>query len=256
MAGARDRIGAILRQTRIFNEWRELLIERLLDGATLHRCADGETIIHSGELSPNLAMVVTGSFVIRRPVHNANPMIVDYMMPGSATSYVAVLDGLPAVFDIVSIGESEIALITREALFAAIALEPARIYDIVDMLCRRLRIEYESIAMRTTNSLRLQLAKVMLYWARAEEVRAEGVVIPVGITQENIADMLGKSRTTISKHIGEFIDERILARNYGQIHILDVHKLMAIVAEEDPASLKLTVPLGAGKPPTALGTAD
>jgi CRP-like cAMP-binding protein len=127
--------------------------------------------------------------------------------------------------------------------------------DARDLLCRKLRIEYENTFMRTANSVRCQLARLILYWARGQIETSRGVRIPVGISQENMAAVLGKSRPTINKEIGTLIAEGILARSYRQIQILDVPALIDIIERENPGTRKVNESLF-GKPSGVLPTSD
>jgi CRP-like cAMP-binding protein len=249
------RIRDILKKTHLFSTWSGSLIDRLMEGAELRRYADGEIAVGYRTPSPYVAIAAGGSFTVRRPQTDGEPMIADYLMPGQATSYLAALDGFHATFDIISRGESEMVFIPRASLAAALAIEPARYEDIVLMLCRRLRREFENSFMRTTNSVRCQLARVILYWARGQVGKGKAARIPIGISQEEIAAMLGKSRPTINKEIGALIADGVLARSYRQIHILDVKALMAIVESENPGTLKISDRIF-GKPDGVLMTSD
>jgi len=252
---ADDRIRDILKRTHTFHAWPSSLIDKLLNGAELRRFADGETAIGHRTPSPCLAVAASGSFVVQRPQADGEPLIADYLLPGQAISYLAVFDGFPAVFDVISRGDSEMAMIPQKSLMDALALDPARYQDVVLMLCRRLRREFENSFMRTANTVRCQLARVILYWARGQTGTNKGVRIPIGISQEEIAAMLGKSRPTINKEIGALIADGVLARSYRQIQILDVKGLMAIVERENPGTLALNETIF-GKPDGVLATSD
>ena len=244
-----------LKRTHLFSGWPASLIDKLTEGAELRRYADGEIAIRRGEPSPHLAVVVSGSFVAQRPRPGDEVLIADYLMPGQSISYLAALDGFPPVFDARASGESEMLLIPRKALMAALALDPDRQFDIVLMLCRQLRREFENTYMRTANSVRCQLARVILYWARGQAGGGKGARIPLGISQEAIAAMLGKSRPTINKEIGALIADGILARSYRQIQVLDMPALMKIVERENPGTLKLNESIFR-KPDGVLTTSD
>lgn len=249
------RIRDILKRTHLFSAWSAPLTDKLVEGTELRRYANGEVAIQRGQPSPYLAIVVSGWFVAQRLQPGGDVHIVDYLMPGQAISYLAAFDGSPPVFDGVASGDSEMLFITQKALMDALALEPARYLDVVRMLCRLLRREFENTYMRTANSVRCQLARVILYWARGQVGDGKGARVPVGISQEAIAAMLGKSRPTINKEIGALIAEGILARSYRQIQVLDMRALMNIVERENPGTLKLNEAIF-NKPDGVLMTSD
>ncbi len=252
---AGDRIRDFLKRIHLFAAWPAPLIEKLLEGAELQRYANGEIAIRRGVASPYLGIVMSGSFVAERLRADGDVMIADYLMPGQAISYLSVLDGFPPLFDVMAGSESEMVMIARKSLMDVFAADSARYSDFVLMLCRSLRREHENTYMRTANSVRCQLARVILYWARGQIGSGKSARIPVGISQEDIAAMLGKSRPTINKEIGTLIGEGVLARSYRQIQILDVQALVDIVDRENPGTLKLNETIF-GKPDGVLMTSD
>lgn len=252
---AADRVRDIVTRTHLFSQWPPAMIDKLLEGTELRRYGDGETAIGYRSPSPYVAIVASGSFIVQRPRVGGDVMIIDYLMAGQATSFLAALDEMPASFETVASGVSELVLISRASLLAALALDPARYQDIVLMLCRKLRIEYENTFMRTANSVRCQLARVILYWARGQIQTPKGMRIPIGISQENLAAVLGKSRPTINKEIGALIADGILARSYRQIQVLDVQALIEIVERENPGTLGFNESIF-GKPDGVLMTSD
>jgi CRP/FNR family cyclic AMP-dependent transcriptional regulator len=253
----REIIRSVVVRTRVFSEWPPNIIDKLIEDADLRRYADGELALHGGEVSKVMAVVHSGTFVCQRLLSSGDAMIFDYLMQGQATSFLAVFDGLPASFDIVARGDSEMVLLQRKSLLDAIALDPGRCWsDVVMMLCRRMRIDYESMFMRATNSLRCQLAKLILYWARGQTKAADGSVrIPVAISQEDIAAMLGKSTVTVSKEINQLIKDGMLARAYKQIQITNRAALEAIVEREDPGNRARSTPF-LEQPKSVLSAAD
>lgn len=255
VSNAAGRIRETVKRTHIFSAWPDPMIDKLVEGAELRRYADGETAIPYRATSPYFVIVGSGNFVVQRPRADGDVMIVDYLMPAQATSFLAMLDDMPVAFETVASGVSELVFLPRKSVMDALALEPARYLDIVLMLCRKLRIEYENTFMRTANSVRCQLARIILYWARGEIATSKGVRIPVGISQENMAAVLGKSRPTINKEIGALIDEGILARSYRQIQILDLQALMDIIERENPGTRALNAAIF-GKPQGVLLTSD
>jgi CRP-like cAMP-binding protein len=252
---AGDRVQNFLKRVHLFSVWPAPLIEKLAADSELYRYTDGEVAIPRAVNSSRLGIVVSGSFVAQRPRADGDAMIADYLMPGQAIAYLSVLDGFPPLFDVVASGESEMLMIARKTLLDIFAADPARYSDFVLMLCRRLRREHENTYMRTTNSVRCQLARVILYWARGQMGAGKSARIPVGISQEDIAAMLGKSRPTINKEIGALISEGVLARSYRQIQVLDVQALIDIADRENPGTTKMNEAIFA-KPSGILMTSD
>ncbi len=153
------------------------------------------------------------------------------------TSHLAALDGEPPAFDIVARGPAEMVFIPRVAFLDAIARDPERLMDVIQLLCRRTRLEYEANYMRAANTLRCQLAKVIVYWSRGlADAQGNSAEIPIDISQDDIAAFFGRARQTINREINGLIRDGILARSYMKIRVLDVRALMAIIDAEEPDS--------------------
>lgn len=235
---SKETIRSLVRRTQTFSPWPNAAIDKLLEDADLRRFSGGEHALRSGDASNNLAIVAHGTFVNHRLLNNGDALIVDYLMPGQFTSFLAVFDGLPATYDVVARDEAEMAFIPRKSLLAALALEPARWNDIVLMIARRTRLEYEGAYLRM-NSLRCQIAKMLLYWSRGEtSANGKTLRVPVEISQEELGAILGRSTPTISKEMSAMMKAGLLARNYRQIQIVDLPALRHLVEREDPGNFQ------------------
>lgn len=252
---SKETIRSVVKRTQTFSRWPHALIDKLIEDAELRRFSDGEYVLRSGETSRNLAIVASGSFVSQRLLPNGYALIVDYLMPGQFTSFLAVFDGQAATYDVVARNEPQMVLIPRKSLIAALALDPDRWNDMVLMICRRTRLEYEAAYMRL-NSLRCQIAKMLLYWARGEtSADGKAVRIPLEISQEELGAILGRSTPTISKEVGALVKAGILARNYRNIQIVNLPALRKLVETEDPENFLRNEPLLA-RAPGLLGASD
>lgn len=252
---SKETIRSVIKRTQTFSRWPDDQIEKLLEDADLRRFSSGEHALRSGEASRNLAIVANGTFVNQRMLKDGQALIVDYLLPGQFTSFIAVFDELPATFDVVARDEAQMIFIPRKSLLSALALGPERWSDIVLMISRRMRMEYEGAYLRM-NSLRCQIAKMLLYWARGEtSPDGKALRIPVEISQEELAAILGRSTPTISKEVSAMIKAGLVARNYRQIQIVDLPALRQLIEREDPENFQRIAPL-LTRPAGLYGTSD
>ena len=75
-----------------------------------------------------------------------------------------------------------------------------------------------------------QLAHVLLSLANQHGVQApDGITIPVELSQEELAGMMGVSRSTVARGLKELREEKILNTGYRRITIAALGSLQAIV---------------------------
>jgi CRP/FNR family cyclic AMP-dependent transcriptional regulator len=242
-----ETIRSTLQRTRLFADWPDETLARLAAGSELRRYKHGEMPCHFGDTCTGVWVVATGRLYSSRTWANGRRMIFDFLPPGQLTGFLAVFDGLPMAFDITADGESTVVHIPRRLFLDIVLPDAALLHQIVLMLCRRSRIDYEHVQLKTINSPRVQLAKIILYHTRGSgDVDGETVV---NFSQDVVGSLLGLTRQTVNKELAPMIRDGILARGYGNLIVKDVERLLEIAGSEEPLSKAATFTLkGAPKP--------
>jgi CRP-like cAMP-binding protein len=221
---------------RFFSDWSVTQLDGLAAASQMHRYADGEMLLQAGVISDCIVAVARGSLLSQRMLKNGRTVLVGYLLAGQVTGHLSVLDGDPPALDAVANGEVDAVLVPGAAFRDIVSNDTVRLMSIIKSLCRRTRLDYEGIILRAGNSRRVQIAKLISYWARGVPPNEDGSYdLNMGITQDQIAAQLGCTRQTVNAVIKQMIQDGILGRPYGQIRIHDQRKLNAIIAAESPA---------------------
>lgn len=245
-SGSVDTVHTTLRRTRLFADWPEEVLARLAAGSELRICSPGEMVCHFGDTCSGVWVVATGRLYSSRTWATGRRMIFDFLPPGQLTGFLAVFDGQPMAFDVTSDGESTVVHIPRRLFLDIVLPDAALLHQMVLMLCRRSRIDYEHVQLKTMNSPRVQLAKVILYHTRGSGDAGEPVV---DFSQDVVGALLGLTRQTVNKELAPMIRDGILGRGYGTLVVKDVERLTQIAGSEEPLSKSMTFTLqGAPKP--------
>lgn len=234
-----DRTGGLVRttiaHTRLFADWPPHILDAIACGSELRSFKSGEAAIRMGEPSHNMVVVVSGAFRVERKLKNDKAIVFDFLLPGQSTSHLAVFDGVAPAFDIVAKTDARCVFIPRETILAAVGRDPDRLMDIIQFLCRRTRMDYEGTHLRIGNSLRCQIAKLLVYWARGpERPGATAACVPFALSQDDLAAMLGCSRQTVNRELAALGKLGIVTQSYRKIEINDIPALMTIMDSEDP----------------------
>jgi CRP-like cAMP-binding protein len=247
---------ATLAQTRLFADWPVEVRQAIAASSLLQSVADGDYVLRRGVPSDHMVVVASGVLASQRTVKSGKVVVADFLLPGQSTSHLAVLDGFPPSFDVVARAPSRVVLIPRDAFLEAIRSSPERLYDVILFLCRRTRFDYEGSHLKAGNSLRCQIAKMLIYWARGTGIHSEGSFrVPVLLTQDDLAAILGAARQTINREIAALAKQGIVAKRYKQIEVLDAAALTAIIDAEDPTPLDMQAALFA-RPKNLMNASD
>lgn len=80
-----------------------------------------------------------------------------------------------------------------------------------------------------SNTVAERLAKLFLRWCREAGKESNGVHLKISFTQEEIAEMIGTSRETVSRLLKDFKDNNLITVKGSDLIIHDVKKLEATI---------------------------
>ena len=227
-----ETIRSNLQRTRLFADWPDEALTRLTAGSELRHFKHGEMLCHSGDACTGIWVVVTGRLYSSRAWPSGRRMIFDFLPPGQMTGFIAAFDNEPMAFDITADAESSVVHIPRSLFLEIVLPDAALLHQMVLMLCRRSRLDYEHAQLMTMHSPRVRIAKVILY-----HTRGSGDGEPnVNFSQDTVGELLGLTRQTVNKELAPLVRAGILARGYASLVVKDVERLAEIALSEEPLS--------------------
>ena len=232
IADSAETIRSTLQRTRLFADWPDDALTRLAAGSELRRYSSGEMPCHFGDACTGVWVVATGRLFSSRSWPSGRRMIFDFLPPGQMTGFIAAFDDEPMAFDITADMESSVVHIPRRLFLEVVLPDAALLHQVVLMLCRRSRIDYEHAQLMTMHSPRVRIAKVILYHTRG----SGGGEANVNFSQDVVGSLLGLTRQTVNKELAPLIRDGILSRGYGNLVVKDVKRLTEIAISEEPLS--------------------
>jgi CRP/FNR family cyclic AMP-dependent transcriptional regulator len=226
-------IRATLERTRLFAEWPKETLSTLAEGSKLRRYKDGEMPCRHGEPCTGVWVVAEGRLYTSRSWPDGRRMMIDFLPPGQMIGFIAIFDDEPMAFDATADGDAVVAHIPRKLFLEVVLPNAALMHHVVLMLCRRSRIDYEHIQLKTMHSPRIQIAKILLYHTRGANAASEP---RVNISQDVLGDILGLTRQTVNKELALMIREGILARGYANLVVKDTERLAELAWSYEPVS--------------------
>jgi CRP/FNR family transcriptional regulator len=194
--------------------------------AILRPYKKGMIIFVEGEPGDGLYLVKSGVVKIIKTLIDGREKTLHYLREGDIFAEVLLFDGgsFPATAE--ALEDAEIAILQR-ARIEALLLEKSNItLKILKVMSRRLRqaqaqvrdLAYADVYARTAFNL-LQLAKE--HGVQGDE----GLTIDLALSQQELANLVGTSRETIARIIGEWKRKGIVAVNQQRITILKQDRL-------------------------------
>lgn len=208
-------------------------LSRLAASAILVRYRAHATIFQHGDPGNSMMAVASGRVKICNYSSEGKEMVLNIIDRGGLFGEIAVLDGQPRSGDAVAIEDTELLVLERTRLLPFLTANPEISTRLIAVLCQRLRHTSEALEDALLRDAPSRVARGLLRLARTfGKPEAAGLRLDIKLSQQQIGNLIGISRESTNKYIGEWTRERWLAVNNGFITILDREALESLAEAE------------------------
>lgn len=159
-------------------------------------------------LAPSLGVgfVLRGTLRVQVASDSSTPVTLALVSPGEIVGEMAVLDGAPCGAAVTAVEFSEVAWVDRETFLAAMERWPTLSRGVAQLLSRRLRQTDQTIHALVALEVDQRVAQRLLGFAAAygEPVGDQAVRLPMRITQQDLAALVGASRERTNRALVAF----------------------------------------------------
>lgn len=202
-------------QLRLIHLFAGLPTDQLAEIAALVRerkYRRGHIIFMEGEPGEAVFFLKSGRVKIFKQDEEGREQILHYINPGEVFAEVVLFDGgeYPACAEVVE--DAQVGFIKNEDLNALLLQKPAIALSLLKIMARRLRASQKQIMelalMDTTRRLASLLLELALEHGTPEE---GGLRIGVHLTHQELASMIGTTRETVNRILGEFRRDKAIS---------------------------------------------
>jgi CRP/FNR family transcriptional regulator, cyclic AMP receptor protein len=204
-------------------------LERVASGMRSRRFRRGEVIFHLGDPGDALFVIVSGDVKISLPSETGDEAILTTLGPGDVFGELALLDGAPRSASATAISATETVVLPRDRFRELIANEAgvrdALLASIAGEL-RRLTTHVEELHfLDMTGRLAARLVRLAHEGGTAG---ADGTIrLRANLTQADLAAMVGCTRQSVNKLLGQFTDDGYIRQERDGIVVIDLDRLVA-----------------------------
>lgn len=212
-----------------FGDLEPAALERLAAGMRSRRFRRGEVIFHVGDPGDALFVIVSGEVKISLPSETGDEAILATLRPGDVFGELALLDGAPRSASAAALSPTETVILPRDRFREVIATEAgvrdALLASIAGEL-RRLTTHVEELHFLDITG-RLAAHLVRLADASGTPGPDGSVRLGTNLTQADLAAMVGCTRQSVNKMLGQFTADGLLRLERAGIVITDLEGLTA-----------------------------
>ena len=171
--------------------------------------------------------VLEGSVKVTRLSKDGREVILAMLNEGDFFGEMSLLDGESRSANVIALEKTKVLTLDRNDFIAVVNDYPQIAVQLLKELARRLRKSDRQIASLSLSDAEKRIALCIIRFADEQGVIQNGKVsIPKTPIQQDIANMAGTSRETVSRALGLLEKEDLIERNGRELIILDYKKFI------------------------------
>lgn len=204
-----------LEKTELFSSLADMEMDLITNKMVVKQFKKNETILYEDDTNKYMYIILSGSVKAVRATEDGKEIILAMHKAGSFFGEMSLIDGMTTPAAVISTTDSLIAVISSQDFFSILFSQKKVVENLLKILCSRLRKCWDTIQLLNFNnaSQRAKMLFIMLSDEYGKET-AEGVVLTIKLTHQDISNMTGLTRETVTRVIDK------LQKN-GEISVMD-----------------------------------
>ena len=217
----------LLQSVSIFWDLNEDELGHIADKMVAKHFENGNYIFLEDSEGEQCFFVLEGSVKVTRLSKDGREVILAMLNEGDFFGEMSLLDGESRSANVIALEKTKVLTLDRNDFIAVVNDYPQIAVQLLKELARRLRKSDRQIASLSLSDAEKRIALCIIRFADEQGVIQNGKVsIPKTPIQQDIANMAGTSRETVSRALGLLEREDLIQRNGRELIILDYKKFI------------------------------
>lgn len=220
-----------LKHIRLFDGLAPSEMEEMERRASMQEVKRRQPLYVPGDPSSNVYVLKRGRVKIANTDASGKEITFEILEPGEVFGELEALDGLPRATAAEALDDALICAIPRDAFTHYLATHPAITVELTKLIGLRLRKIQSRVEDLVFRDVPARLAHLLMELGKsAGEAAAGGTRITAKLTHQDMANLIGCSRETVSATLGQFRDQGLIhmdGRTMTIVNQKELRKLMA-----------------------------
>ena len=201
----------LLSQTPIFTGVAPAALEDLARRVQVRTRPSSTVIVAQDEPGDAMFVLVSGKAKVVLFGESGRELLLRTLEPGDVFGEMSLIDERPRSANVVAVDDVTLLVLDRDSLRAHLGAHPQTALKLLTELTTRLRQADETIANLALFDVEARLTRTLERLAtETGERTAEGLILPRRPTQQEIANMVGSCRETISRTFTSMVKRGLL----------------------------------------------
>ena len=195
---------SVLEKVPLFSGLSDAAMERVLQATTRKSYDKDTTVVEENELGETMYMIFAGKVKVTNIGPDGKEVILSVLGPGEFFGEMSLLDREPRSANVVTMEKTEMILLRRKDFLDILENNTELIAKLLSTISSRLRHANAQIRSLALLDVLGRIARLLLECARKDGRKlVDGSVVFRRPTHQEIASMVGTSRETVSRMIGD-----------------------------------------------------
>jgi len=194
-----------LKKIQLFSSLTDDELHQIKDKLSLKRYKKHEVILFEEDTTEYMYIILNGKTKVTQTTEDGKEILLAMHHSGEFFGEMSLLDGKTSPATVVAMEDSSVAIISRQEFYSLIRAQKRILDNLLLILCSRLRDSWEKIQLLNLKnaSQRIKILFLMLSDKYGEKT-AEGVTLNIKLTHQEIAEMTGMTRETVTRMIDKW----------------------------------------------------
>jgi CRP-like cAMP-binding protein len=209
-----------VRSIHLFSGLGDREADALLELAREKGFAKGEVVFHQDDPGTCLSCILKGAVKLTRTWRDGREVTVAVLREGNFFGEMALLDGQPQPATAVALQPTRLLLLDREHLAQQVIARTPAVTRLLGELSKRLRATFQTIENLALSSAHDRLLHLLGHLGRRAPLQGDTGVIERAPTHQELAEMVGSSRETVTRTLAAMEKAGIIAIGRRKITLL------------------------------------
>ena len=215
-----------LRERAIFSRLEGNQVKLICERATERKYLKGEIIFFEDNNDENLYILLDGRVKLTMLSPEGKEKAISILQVGDIFGEMSLFDQDTTPITAEVIDDARLVSVPFQDLEEIIRQEPEVAIKIIEALAKRSRLLTSQIRELVFQDAEGRLASLLMRFIEDFGVEVKsGYLIDIVLTHQEIANLMGSSRVTVTKLLNQFIDEGIIKIHKRKIVVMDIDRL-------------------------------
>lgn len=190
------------KKIQLFSSLTDEELHKITDRLVVKKFRKNEIILQVEDTNKYMYIILNGKTKVIQTTEDGKEILLAMHQSGEFFGEMSLIDGKTSPATVIATEDSTVAVISKEDFYSLVKTQKKVLDNLLLILCSRYRESWEKIQMLNLKnaSQRIKILFLMLSDKYGEKT-TEGVTLNVKLTHQEIADMAGMARETVTRVI-------------------------------------------------------